>query len=66
MCTGVTPGSTCPYGSKCEHAHSVQELRADAAISFGHLGEEYKTQICARFLLGERSCDAVLCSPCFS
>lgn len=52
VCTSTASGTTCPYGSRCSHAHSLQELRTDAAIEAGELDKDYKTSLCGS-LLGE-------------
>ena len=46
MCEYASKGLICAWQSTCEHAHSAQELRVQAAIDLGKLPEDFKTRLC--------------------
>ena len=58
MCAHASAGTTCPYGTSCEHAHTLAELRADAAIALGVLPEDYKTHLCEN-MIQSGQCDVL-------
>jgi hypothetical protein len=50
LCGSLADGTECAIGPKCQHAHSLQELRADAAVELGVLDPDYKTFFCEDFM----------------
>jgi hypothetical protein len=44
--TALSEGAVCPLGQRCSNAHSVQELRVDAAIKLKYLPVDYKLTLC--------------------
>ena len=47
--TALTEGAVCPLGQRCCNAHSVQELRVDAAVKLKYLPVDYKLTLCESF-----------------
>ena len=47
--TALSEGAVCPLGQRCCNAHSVQELRVDAAIKLKFLPVDYKLTLCESF-----------------
>ena len=46
LCGSLIDETRCNIGPKCRHAHSLQELRADAAVKLGTLDPDFKTSFC--------------------
>jgi hypothetical protein len=51
LCTTVVENMDCHLGSICSNAHSVADMRIEAAISQGKLDPDYKTRFCDDFML---------------
>ena len=50
LCASLASGTPCHIGPKCSHAHSLVELRVDAAVDLGLLPPDFKTALCDAFL----------------
>lgn len=49
LCSTALASQPCPLGRRCLHAHSLEELRAAAAVALGDLPPDYKMSICTVF-----------------
>lgn len=50
----------CSNGSSCTRAHTLEQLRVDAAIEAGKLNSKYKMLFCGEANAGGNLCCAVL------
>lgn len=54
LCLSINGEEPCRLGSQCQNAHSLAELRVDAAIDLGYLSPDCKTTFCQNFLQSGR------------
>ena len=50
LCGSLIDQTQCAIGPKCQHAHSLLELRAHAAVKLGILDPDFKTSFCEDLL----------------
>lgn len=50
LCASLASWAPCQVGPKCSNAHSLDELRVDAAVDLGLLPPDFKTALCDAFL----------------
>lgn len=50
LCASLASGAPCQIGPRCSHAHSLAELRVDAAIDLRLLPPDFKAALCDAFL----------------
>ena len=50
LCSSINGEEPCRLGAQCCNAHSLAELRVEAAIDMGYLSNDIKTSFCQAFL----------------
>ena len=52
LCPALVEARACSARSSCVHAHSMEELRAEAAVRAGKLPKDFRTSFCEEALAG--------------